>query len=1186
LTHSGIGRSLFLSLTVVALPAWAQEAFTPAIDSITPSAVTAGGPPVTLTVNGRRFTQNSRVIWRHGTLGASTLTTSFLSEFRLQAIIPANLVEQGGAVPLAVTQTGDVGTFTSNIVTFTIFSRLSITTPCPLPNAIVGQPYSAQFTPDGGTPPYNWTIASGSLPIGLTLNSNGQLAGIAINPVRTTFVVRVTDAQLTSATGECSITSISGTTNQTMFITSITPPGAVQGGTSPVTITIRGLGFIAGSVVIWNFGQPNQMFLDTTLVDPSQLIAVVPASLLISAGSFPIAVRAPVLTAVTFSNAENFIVAPILSLATGCPLPDVALRGNYALTLAASGGFPPYSFSLTQGSLPPDLTLSTGGLVSGIATRAGIAQFTLTVTDNRNNTASRACSIRVLGPLTTNPSSVNFTSDSGGATPAPQDVSLYGAATDVPFTMQAFTDSGGAAWLRVNASGPNAPSLLRVSVEPGSLPPGTYSGRVIVTSDSSSTRTLILPVTLTIRASQVSRLMAQPRTFRFAAPREGGRLSLQVLTVTNPGSVAFQFNAAVVPGTGGNWLSITPTTSFVGPNSPVRIRLQATPAGLGTGAYHSTIQLTTATLAEPIRIPVTLTVSLAPETLIVPQTGLSFRAVSGGPAAGPQPVHAMPGGPLGFFWEATTSSLIGAPFVRTNPASSTSRAGEATSTDVTVDATGLAPGLYFGDVSVATAAAENSPRLVSTVLQVLAPGSNPAPEISPGAMVFTAAPSSPAAAGQPLTVRNVSNDGIEVDYQLHGDNRIWSVTASSNRQVASGESRTFQITANATSFPAGVYRGAVTIQTATHNQVWQMDLLLIVSGRSASPPTACTPARLLPVVTSMTTGLLATSGLPVGIHARVNDDCGAPLTGGTVMVSASNGAVPPFPLTHIGEGRWAGTWQSLGPAGTVALTLDAEDTDRRITGTTILTGAISTNPGIPVLNEDGVVSPVTMAPGSLFAPGGLVATLGSQLTFGNSRAQGFPWPSELGTARISVGGREIPLYLGMDTAGSSLVAGLLPFSLNFNTVHQVAVRRGNLRSHYVDIPLASAQPAILTFSQSGTGQGIIVDAANPFVLVTPENPIPRGGTVTIYCDGLGLVSAPMVTGQPAPASPRPDTIAPVAVTIGGRPASVSYAGLVPLLAGLYQVNATVGDDVTPGYAVPVVITVAGRTSNTATMAVR
>ena len=63
------------------------------------------------------------------------------------------------------------------------------------------------------------------------------------------------------------------------------------------------------------------------------------------------------------------------------------------------------------------------------------------------------------------------------------------------------------------------------------------------------------------------------------------------------------------------------------------------------------------------------------------------------------------------------------------------------------------------------------------------------------------------------------------------------------------------------------------------------------------------------------------------------------------------------------------------------------------------------------------------------------------------------------------------------------------------------------------------------------------------------------------------------------------TVNPATVTIGGQPAAVAYSGLTAGFPGLYQVNVLVPVGIATGDAVPVVMTVAGQTSATVTMAV-
>ena len=104
-------------------------------------------------------------------------------------------------------------------------------------------------------------------------------------------------------------------------------------------------------------------------------------------------------------------------------------------------------------------------------------------------------------------------------------------------------------------------------------------------------------------------------------------------------------------------------------------------------------------------------------------------------------------------------------------------------------------------------------------------------------------------------------------------------------------------------------------------------------------------------------------------------------------------------------------------------------------------------------------------------------------------------------------------------------------------------------------------------------------------MAEPRTPALRGETIVVYCAGLGSVKPPVAPGSPAP-TPAAVTENPVELTIGGKKAQVIFAGLTPGLAGLYQINAVVPADATTGDAVPVVIQVAGASSQPVTMAVR
>jgi uncharacterized protein (TIGR03437 family) len=162
----------------------------------------------------------------------------------------------------------------------------------------------------------------------------------------------------------------------------------------------------------------------------------------------------------------------------------------------------------------------------------------------------------------------------------------------------------------------------------------------------------------------------------------------------------------------------------------------------------------------------------------------------------------------------------------------------------------------------------------------------------------------------------------------------------------------------------------------------------------------------------------------------------------------------------------------------------------------------------------------------------------------------------------------------------------VPFGLATNTQQQLVVQRGTTLSVPQDVVVAAAQPGIYTQDASGSGPGIIVDATQSYQLVTAQTPASAGDVLVIYCDGLGAVIPALPTGTPAPlAGPLSYTANTVAVTIGGVPASVAFAGMAPGYPDLYQVNTTLPAGIPAGTQVPVVLTVAGQTSPPVTISV-
>jgi hypothetical protein len=98
-----------------------------------------------------------------------------------------------------------------------------------------------------------------------------------------------------------------------------------------------------------------------------------------------------------------------LSITINLPAPPnvttTTLQGGtvgqaYNQTLQATGGFGALTWTLSGGSLPAMLSLSPAGVISGIPTNAGNANFTVRVRDTLNLSDTQALSIAVSAALT------------------------------------------------------------------------------------------------------------------------------------------------------------------------------------------------------------------------------------------------------------------------------------------------------------------------------------------------------------------------------------------------------------------------------------------------------------------------------------------------------------------------------------------------------------------------------------------------------------------------------------------------------------------------------------------------------------------------------------------------------------------------------------------------------------------
>ena len=167
-------------------------------------------------------------------------------------------------VTIQVTDTGSIagkGALTAAIVISD--GSVAITTASPLAQGMLNVAFKSTLTATGGTPPYSWSVASGSLPAGVTLSAAGVISGTPTAYGTNSFTVQVADSaptpqsataplvlQISGGTLAISTTSLPSGTEGVAYSSQL----AAAGGVPPYSWTINatipiasGLGFsVAG----------------------------------------------------------------------------------------------------------------------------------------------------------------------------------------------------------------------------------------------------------------------------------------------------------------------------------------------------------------------------------------------------------------------------------------------------------------------------------------------------------------------------------------------------------------------------------------------------------------------------------------------------------------------------------------------------------------------------------------------------------------------------------------------------------------------------------------------------------------------------------------------------------------------------------------------------------------------------
>jgi hypothetical protein len=257
--------------------------------------------------------------------------------------------------------------------------------------ATVDQPFSRGLAIIGGQSPYGYALASGALPPGLTLDARtGTIAGTPSQAgTFGNLSILVTDAEGRTATTAAFVIDVRSALAFAGIPSSVATVGVsydssalVTGGALPYVYSLAAGTLPAGLSLDAVTGRITGTPSAVGTVSGLQLRVVDQGGRIVLSAPFAIDVRGAVTVA-------------------GSPASTATMSTSYGpYQFAASGGRGPYSYA-AAGSLPPGLTVTSAGLLSGAPTSAGsFSGIAVRATDADGRIGTSATfAIDVVGPV-------------------------------------------------------------------------------------------------------------------------------------------------------------------------------------------------------------------------------------------------------------------------------------------------------------------------------------------------------------------------------------------------------------------------------------------------------------------------------------------------------------------------------------------------------------------------------------------------------------------------------------------------------------------------------------------------------------------------------------------------------------------------------------------------------------------
>jgi uncharacterized protein (TIGR03437 family) len=933
-----------------------------------------------------------------------------------------------------------------------------------------------------------------------------------------------------SVTGGIAETTGSGTLPGTLTITVDPNVEQLTAGQSNGTVTITGSP--SGSVIVISVG------LTVNGANASGL-TLSPSPLAIAAALNGAAVSQQV---TIISTTGGSVTASISGSGLTISAPASSSIGANGQTTVTVTGTPT---GLSAQTYTGQLSVSVGGVTQ-------FDQVNFTVGSGSTGTGGSS--------FTAAPSSMTFASETGFATNQFQQVYLAGSGN---YTAAATVSNGGS-WLSVSSTSGTLPVPNGITVEasPNGLAAGTYTGAVTFTNTSTGA-TSVISVTLLVTGTTAIYAFPGDLVFNYIAGTSSAAQSEEFVIATTDGSVV-TVSAAPSNPSGSPWL----TSTLSGTSVIVTVNA----SNLANGVYTGYITVTGLVTNSPVSVPVVLgvtgsSVSSGSGTLTLGSSALTLSPQVNGSA-----VSTTLGVSASTNTSYTVSSLgsyNGVTWLSVSPSGTLTTSGNPNLT-VTATPFNFPAGTYSGSITLSANGGLQTVQVTMVIggsvgasgnITVTANGgTSTSPTLS-----FSSSTPGATLTQQYLTVASaLGSSGVGFQATTSTTNGInWILVSTSAANYTTSTTgttpATLYVTLNTTALTAGTFNGSVILT-----------------------PTGGT-AVTVPVTLTLGAAAIAVSTTALSFNYQAG---GATPNTQSVSVTVSNAATGAF--TAAATSTPAG-WLSVTPTSGTApgslivsivpsgLSAGTYSGSIAVTGTSPATGSSTINVTltvtVPLPTITAVVNAASfvnepISPGEIITIGGTSIGPATPASFTVTTSFGSQFVPTSGLAGVQVLVNGFPAPVLYVSAGQ--INAIVPYEIAGFLNPTVLVKFLGQSSNGFVVTAAATAAGIFTTNGSGSGPGAILNS--DLSVNSASNAAARGSEIVIYMTGEGQTSPAGVDGKVTTA-PYPAPLLPIAVTIGGAPATVAFMGEAPgLVSGVLQLNVIVPNNLTTTGAVPVSVT--------------